>query len=116
MEPHEARIPCYSLGLPFVAPESRVPVAVQLARESAHARLPHVETMAGFTPSATQPAPAAAASAPADPRVTTWRHGYRTGIAQTIEQLRRLGGATEGPRVELEDAIRMLEAWRADLG
>lgn len=61
-------------------------------------------------------APAAAAETQPGPHLVAWRHGYRAGIVQTIEQLRRLGGATEGPCVELEDAIRMLEAWRADLG
>jgi hypothetical protein len=62
----------------------------------------------------TPPAPVAAADAPADPRVTTWRHGYRTGITQTIEQLRRLAATKDGPRIELEDALSMLEAWASD--
>lgn len=61
-------------------------------------------------------APDAAETDVAGPYLVAWRHGYRTGIAQAIERLRRLGGAREGPCIELEDAIRMLEAWGADLG
>lgn len=60
------------------------------------------------------PAAKAVPDWPRSDLIVSWRHGYRTGISQSLDLLQRLERRTGAPHVALQDAIRTLQGWLAD--